>query len=41
LRFGPLALGDLRVGTWREETEKELTELRALQRSADAGGDDA
>ncbi len=41
LRFGPIALGDLRVGTSRDATEKELAELRALRRSADAEDDDA
>ena len=41
LRFGPIALGDLRVGTSRDATEKELAELRALRRSVDAEDDDA
>jgi 23S rRNA pseudouridine2605 synthase len=40
LRFGPLALGDLRVGTWREATDKELAELRAIQRAAESEADD-
>lgn len=39
LRFGPLALGDLPVGNWREATERELSALRALQ--TEAGRDDA
>jgi 23S rRNA pseudouridine2605 synthase len=34
LRFGPLSLGDLRVGNWRPATDKELADLRALQRAA-------
>jgi len=38
LRFGPIALGDLRVGRWREATEKELADLRALQRAAERDG---
>ncbi len=36
LRFGPLSLGDLRAGHWREATEKELAELRQVQRDAEA-----
>lgn len=40
LRFGPLSLGDLRVGTWREATEKELAELRTIQRAAEPEADD-
>jgi 23S rRNA pseudouridine2605 synthase len=35
LRFGPIALGELRVGTWREATEKELADLRALELAAE------
>ncbi len=35
LRFGPIALGDLRVGTWREATDRELASLRALSRDAE------
>ena len=35
LRFGPLALGDMRVGTWREATDKELASLRAAVRAAE------
>jgi len=34
LRFGPLALGDLKVGNWREATEKELAALRAVVRAS-------
>ena len=34
LRFGPLSLGDLRVGTWRDATDKELAGLRAVARDA-------
>ncbi len=45
LRFGPLGLGDLRPGVWREATERELAALAALVREAarDSGdsGDDA
>jgi len=41
LRFGPLGLGDLRPGTWREATEKELASLRAIARqAADSSVDD-
>lgn len=32
LRFGPLSLGDLKVGNWRDATEKELEALEALER---------
>ena len=39
LRFGPIALGDLRVGTWRDATERELVALRALERDAAASED--
>jgi len=41
LRFGPLALGDLKTGTWRAATDKEVAALRALVReAADAAGED-
>ncbi len=43
LRFGPLSLGDLRPGVWREATEKELSGLRAARSNAESGlpaGDD-
>jgi 23S rRNA pseudouridine2605 synthase len=30
LRFGPISLGNLRPGVWREATEKELSSLRAV-----------
>jgi 23S rRNA pseudouridine2605 synthase len=41
LRFGPLALGDLKTGTWREATDKEVAALRALVReAAEAAGED-
>jgi len=36
LRFGPLALGDLPVGNWREATDRELSAMRALQHQAAA-----
>jgi len=36
LRFGPLSLGDLSVGDWREATDRELSALRALQQEAAA-----
>lgn len=36
LRFGPLSLGDMRVGTWREASDRELAALRATVRSAEA-----
>lgn len=32
LRFGPLSLVDLKVGNWRDATEKELEALEALER---------
>jgi len=32
LRFGPLSLGDLKVGNWRDATEKEREALGALER---------
>lgn len=35
LRFGPLSLGDLRVGTWREATERELGALRTAVSNAE------
>ncbi len=34
LRFGPLSLGDMRQGQWREVTEKEMAALEALKRAA-------
>jgi 23S rRNA pseudouridine2605 synthase len=43
LRFGPLALGDLKTGTWRDATEREVAALQALVRDArenGAGGED-
>lgn len=36
LRFGPLSLGDLKTGTWRDATDKELAALRAVAREAQA-----
>ena len=36
LRFGPISLGDLRVGTWRDATDRELAALRGLERDAEA-----
>jgi pseudouridine synthase len=36
LRFGPLSLGDLRAGTWRETTEKELAALRLTLAAAES-----
>ncbi len=41
LRFGPIGLGDLRTGTWREATDKELAALRAIAREAAADDADA
>jgi pseudouridine synthase len=38
IRFGPLGLGELRVGHWRDATERELSALRAIAR--DPGGDE-
>jgi 23S rRNA pseudouridine2605 synthase len=44
LRFGPLSLGDLRPGTWREATDKELGALRGIsslaERDPNGPGDD-
>jgi len=34
LRFGPLSLGDMRQGQWRDVTEKEMSALEALKRAA-------
>jgi pseudouridine synthase len=39
LRFGPLSLGDMRQGQWREVTEKEMAALEALKRAAAEQGD--
>ncbi len=40
LKFGPLSLGDLKTGTWREATDKEVSALRALARDAEEAGED-
>jgi 23S rRNA pseudouridine2605 synthase len=37
LRFGPISLGSLAPGDWREATEKEVAALRALARRTSAG----
>jgi len=37
LRFGPIALGDLKVGNWRSATEREIAALKALERAATPG----
>ena len=34
LRFGPISLGELRTGTWREVTPRELAALRAIEQAA-------
>ncbi len=34
LRFGPLSLGDMRQGQWREVTEKEMHALNLLKQAA-------
>ena len=34
LRFGPLSLGDMRQGQWREVTEKEMHALNVLKSAA-------
>ena len=34
LRFGPVGLGDLRPGIWRDATDKELAALSAIVRAA-------
>lgn len=36
LRFGPLSLGDLPLGNWRDATERELSALRTLENEAAA-----
>jgi pseudouridine synthase len=41
LRFGPLSLGDLKTGTWREATDKELAALQGVMREAEARADEA
>jgi pseudouridine synthase len=38
LRFGPISLGDLRPGVWREATEKEMSSLRAIVSAAAEDG---
>ena len=40
LRFGPIGLGELRLGTWRETTERELAALKAIERDAARDGED-
>ena len=42
LKFGPLSLGDLPLGNWREATERELSALRTIEHeaAADRGEDD-
>jgi 23S rRNA pseudouridine2605 synthase len=37
LRFGPLSLGELPVGHWREATAREVAALRRVGREAQAG----
>jgi pseudouridine synthase len=37
LRFGPLALGELPVGRWREATAREISALHRVAREARAG----
>lgn len=34
LKFGPLSLGDLPLGNWRDATERELSALRAIENEA-------
>lgn len=44
LRFGPISLGDLPIGNWREATDRELAALRAVERNAEhvtSGEDEA
>lgn len=36
IRFGPIALGALPVGNWREATEREVSALRAAAAATDA-----
>lgn len=36
LKFGPLSLGDLPLGNWREATERELSALRTIEHEAAA-----
>jgi len=40
-RFGPLSLGDLPVGNWREATQRELSALRALEHASAAPDDES
>jgi 23S rRNA pseudouridine2605 synthase len=40
VRFGPISLGDLPPGNWREPTERELAALKALERDARDAGDE-
>ena len=40
LRFGPLNLGDLSPGSWRDVTDRELAALRALQSEANRASRD-
>jgi 23S rRNA pseudouridine2605 synthase len=39
LRFGPLTLGELPVGHWREATAREVSALRRVGREARAGSE--
>jgi pseudouridine synthase len=41
LRFGPISLGELKIGNWREATEKEVSSLRALANEAKSATGDA
>lgn len=34
LRFGPIALGELKIGNWREATEREVAALRVILKKA-------
>ena len=34
LRFGPIALGELKIGNWREATEREIAALRVILKKA-------
>ncbi len=41
LRFGPIALGELKVGEWRAASAREVAALRRIERAAREDGGDA
>ncbi len=40
LRFGPIALGELKIGNWREATDREVAALRLIASGAAEVSDD-